>query len=136
MRSDAAIAGAARAGHGDKPAARPDAAAADLTAGPVVVSVDVPSGVDASTGAVAARAVRATLTVTFHTAKPGLWIHPGKAHAGGVSVVDIGIPSGVPAAGAIGLIEASVLARPAPPWRDLDEVLQWPRPDRRRLAWL
>ena len=104
-----AIAGAARAGHGDKSIGRPDAAAADLTAGPVVVSVDVPSGVDASTGAVAARAVRATLTVTFHTAKPGLWIHPGKAHAGGVSVVDIGIPRGVPAAGAIGLIEASVL---------------------------
>ena len=105
----AAVAGVARAGRGETPAARADTVAADLTAGPVVVSVDVPSGVDASTGAVAARAVCATLTVTFHTAKPGLWIHPGKAHAGGVSVVDIGIPSGVPAAGAIGLIEASVL---------------------------
>jgi hydroxyethylthiazole kinase-like uncharacterized protein yjeF len=105
----AAVAGAAPVGRGDTPGARADTVAADLTAGPVVLSVDVPSGVDASTGAVAARAVCATLTVTFHTAKPGLWIHPGKAHAGGVSVVDIGIPRGVPAAGAIGLIEASVL---------------------------
>ena len=30
------------------------------------------------------RAVRAAMTVTFHAAKPGLWIHPGKAHAGEV----------------------------------------------------
>ncbi len=61
-----------------------------------VVSVDIPSGVDASTGAVAARAVRATVTVTFHAAKPGLWIHPGKGAAGEVRVVDIGIPRGAP----------------------------------------
>ena len=39
-------------------------------------------------------AVSATATVTFHTAKPGLWIHPGKAHAGEVEVLDIGIPRG------------------------------------------
>ena len=51
---------------------------------PPVVSVDVPSGVDASTGAVAGAAVRASATVTFHAAKPGLWISPGKAHAGEV----------------------------------------------------
>jgi hydroxyethylthiazole kinase-like uncharacterized protein yjeF len=57
-----------------------------------VVSVDVPSGVDASTGVLAGAAVRATSTVTFHMAKPGLWIHPGKAHAGEVEVLDIGIP--------------------------------------------
>jgi hydroxyethylthiazole kinase-like uncharacterized protein yjeF len=79
-------------------------------AAPVVLSVDVPSGVDASTGIVAARAVAATCTVTFHTAKPGLWIRPGKAHAGAVRVVDIGIPRGARADAAIGLIQASVLA--------------------------
>jgi hydroxyethylthiazole kinase-like uncharacterized protein yjeF len=61
-----------------------------------VVSVDVPSGVDASTGIVATRAMRAALTVTFHAAKPGLWIHPGKAHAGEVRVLDIGMPRGAP----------------------------------------
>jgi ADP-dependent NAD(P)H-hydrate dehydratase / NAD(P)H-hydrate epimerase len=74
-----------------------------------VVSVDVPSGVDASTGIVAARAARATCTVTFHAAKPGLWIRPGKAHAGDVRVVDIGIPRGAPADAAIGLVAARVL---------------------------
>jgi hydroxyethylthiazole kinase-like uncharacterized protein yjeF len=61
-----------------------------------VVSVDVPSGVDASTGVVSGVAVRAALTVTFHAAKPGLWIHPGKALAGRVLTVDIGIPRGAP----------------------------------------
>ncbi len=65
-------------------------------AGVPVVSVDVPSGVDASTGVVCARAVRAAVTVTFHAAKPGLWIHPGKAHAGEVRTLDIGIPRGAP----------------------------------------
>jgi ADP-dependent NAD(P)H-hydrate dehydratase / NAD(P)H-hydrate epimerase len=75
-----------------------------------VVSVDAPSGVDASTGVVAASAVRADTTVTFHAAKPGLWIHPGKAHAGAVETVDIGIPRGAPEEASIGLIDASVLA--------------------------
>jgi hydroxyethylthiazole kinase-like uncharacterized protein yjeF len=79
-------------------------------AGAPVVSVDVPSGVDASTGAIYARAVRAAVTVTFHAAKPGLWIHPGKAHAGEVRTLDIGIPRGAPATAEVGLIEASVLA--------------------------
>jgi hydroxyethylthiazole kinase-like uncharacterized protein yjeF len=75
-----------------------------------VVSVDVPSGVDASTGVLVAAAVQATLTVTFHAAKPGLWIHPGKARAGEVRVIDIGIPRGAPVAAAIGLLRSSVLA--------------------------
>jgi hydroxyethylthiazole kinase-like uncharacterized protein yjeF len=73
-----------------------------------VVSVDVPSGVDASTGEVSGAAVRAALTVTFHAAKPGLWIHPGKALAGRVVAIDIGIPRGAPAAPTVGLLEASV----------------------------
>ncbi len=77
--------------------------------GAPIVSVDVPSGVDASTGVVCARAVRATVTVTFHAAKPGLWIHPGKAHAGEVRTLDIGIPRGAPGGADVGLIERSVL---------------------------
>ncbi len=75
----------------------------------LVVSVDVPSGVDASTGAVRGLAVRATCTVSFHAPKPGLWIRPGKAHAGEVEVVDIGIPRGAPMAASIGLLESSVM---------------------------
>ncbi|HEY3828271.1 MAG TPA: NAD(P)H-hydrate dehydratase [Solirubrobacteraceae bacterium] len=78
-------------------------------AGVPVVSVDVPSGIDASTGVLAARAVRAAVTVTFHSAKPGLWIHPGKAHTGEVRTVDIGIPRGAPADATVGLIQAAVL---------------------------
>ncbi len=78
--------------------------------GAPVVSVDVPSGVDASTGVVCARAVRAAITVTFHAAKPGLWIHPGKAHAGEVRTLDIGIPRGASIAAEVGLIERAVLS--------------------------
>jgi NAD(P)H-hydrate epimerase len=74
-----------------------------------VVSVDVPSGVDASSGAIARSAVEADLTVTFHAAKPGLWIAPGKAHAGTVLTLDIGIPRGAPSTAEMGLIGAGVL---------------------------
>jgi ADP-dependent NAD(P)H-hydrate dehydratase / NAD(P)H-hydrate epimerase len=87
----------------------PEAIAAINRLGCPVVSVDVPSGVDASTGVVGAEAVRASLTVSFHAAKPGLWIHPGKAHAGEVLTIDIGIPRGAPGEVTVGLIEPSVL---------------------------
>jgi hydroxyethylthiazole kinase-like uncharacterized protein yjeF len=76
--------------------------------GAAVVSVDVPSGVDASTGEVSDAAVQAASTVSFHAAKPGLWIRPGKGCAGDVTVSDIGIPRGAPLAASIGLIEAAV----------------------------
>ncbi len=84
---------------------------ATLACGAPVLSVDVPSGVDASTGTVAGLAVRAEVTVTFHAAKPGLWIHPGKQHAGRVEVADIGIPRGAPMKAAVGLIEDALLAQ-------------------------
>ena len=61
-----------------------------------VVAADVPSGVDASTGEVAGQAVCAAATATFVAAKPGLWIAPGKAHAGAVEVIDLGLPPGAP----------------------------------------
>ena len=87
------------------------AAAADH--GVTVVACDVPSGVDASTGEVAGVAVRARATATFHAAKPGLWIAPGKQRAGEVVVVDIGIPAdGRPqeTAAGVGAITAAVFA--------------------------
>jgi NAD(P)H-hydrate epimerase len=74
-----------------------------------VVACDVPSGVDASTGEVAGPAVCAVATATFHAGKPGLWIHPGKQHAGAVTVIDIGIPGGGPDAAWAGLIGDAVL---------------------------
>jgi NAD(P)H-hydrate epimerase len=83
--------------------------AADQPRPPLVIACDVPSGVDASTGEVADGAVRAGLTVTFVAAKPGLWISPGKGHAGEVSVADISIPSGAPAEPWIGLIDPAVV---------------------------
>ncbi len=78
-----------------------------------VVACDVPSGVDGSTGEVAGAAVRAVATATFHAGKPGLWIAPGKQHAGDVTVVEIGIPDDdwpAEGAAAIGLIGDTVLA--------------------------
>ncbi len=95
----AAVAVDALLGTGVRGAPRPpaDAAVAALNALDVpVVAADVPSGVDASTGEVAGDAVRATVTATFAAAKPGLWVQPGKAHAGRVEVIDIGIPAGAP----------------------------------------
>ena len=56
-----------------------------------IVAVDVPSGVDASSGEVAGAAVEADLTVTFHGEKLGLLVMPGGFHAGAVEVVDIGL---------------------------------------------
>ena len=78
--------------------------------GAAVVACDVPSGVDSSSGEVAGEAVRARATGTFHAAKPGLWIAPGKAHAGEVRVIEIGIPPGAPGDPQIGLIEDRVTA--------------------------
>ncbi len=56
-----------------------------------VVAVDVPSGVNASTGEVPGAAVDAAATVTFGAAKVGLAIAPGRAHAGAVHIAPIGL---------------------------------------------
>jgi NAD(P)H-hydrate epimerase len=56
-----------------------------------VVAVDVPSGVNASTGEVPGAAVRATETVTFGAAKLGLAVAPGRFHAGSVHIAPIGL---------------------------------------------
>ncbi|GAA2450440.1 bifunctional ADP-dependent NAD(P)H-hydrate dehydratase/NAD(P)H-hydrate epimerase [Actinomadura vinacea] len=61
-----------------------------------VVACDVPSGVDAGTGRVDGAAVRADVTVTFGTHKPGLLIDPGAAHCGVVELVDIGLGPDLP----------------------------------------
>ena len=56
-----------------------------------VVAVDLPTGVSADTGAIARRAVRADLTVTFGAPKIGHVLYPGRAFAGALEVVDIGL---------------------------------------------
>jgi hydroxyethylthiazole kinase-like uncharacterized protein yjeF len=92
------------------PPREPEVIEAINAAGSPVIAADVPSGVNASTGEVEGTAIRAVATATFHRAKPGLWIHPGKAHAGTVEVIEIGIPPGAPVDPGIGLIAPGVLA--------------------------
>ena len=77
--------------------------------GAPVVACDVASGVDASTGEVAGVAVEADLTVSFHAAKVGQLVAPGKWHTGKLRVVPIGIPAGAPEAPAAGTIATRVL---------------------------
>jgi NAD(P)H-hydrate epimerase len=57
-----------------------------------VISVDVPSGLDADSGRASGAAVRAALTVTLGLPKAGLLAEDGPAHAGEVWVADIGVP--------------------------------------------
>lgn len=57
-----------------------------------VLSMDVPSGLDAETGAVRGACIRADRTVTFAAATPGLLTDSGGRHAGRVVVADIGCP--------------------------------------------
>jgi NAD(P)H-hydrate epimerase len=78
--------------------------------GAPVVACDIASGVDASTGEIAGTAVEADLTVTFHTAKLGQRIAPGKWHTGELRVVAIGIPPGAPGEAAGGTIDPAVLS--------------------------
>jgi ADP-dependent NAD(P)H-hydrate dehydratase / NAD(P)H-hydrate epimerase len=56
-----------------------------------VIAVDLPSGVNASTGEVEGACVNAELTVTMHGRKVGLEVAPGRFHAGEVVVADIGL---------------------------------------------
>lgn len=63
--------------------------------GKPVVAVDIPTGINADTGAVMGAAVMADLTVTMALLKRGLVLYPGALFAGTVRVVDIGIPSEV-----------------------------------------
>ncbi|MCB1519967.1 MAG: NAD(P)H-hydrate dehydratase [Hyphomicrobiaceae bacterium] len=67
-------------------------------AGATVIAVDVPSGVDGSTGAAGPVAVRASETVTFFRRKPGHLMLPGRLLCGKVTVADIGIDAAVLAA--------------------------------------
>lgn len=62
-----------------------------------VLSVDVPSGIDAGTGLAMTPAVQATWTVTFEAGKPGLYVPPGRQHAGDVRICPISLPIAIEA---------------------------------------
>ena len=63
--------------------------------GKPIVAVDVPSGIRADNGLVGSEAVKAVHTITFGLPKPGLFLYPGAAYSGSISVADIGLPLGL-----------------------------------------
>lgn len=96
------------------------AAAIELAtaSGRPIAAMDIPSGIDASTGHVNSPSIRADLTVTLALVKAGLALEPGREHAGIVRVVDIGIPPEVIDAARPSLLPAvASWARPLLPRR-------------------
>lgn len=79
--------------------------------GAPIVAADIASGVDASTGEVEGVGVSASVTVSFHAAKLGHEIAPGKRSTGELRVSDIGIPAGSGSEPPAGTITARVLDR-------------------------
>ncbi|MCK8601092.1 NAD(P)H-hydrate dehydratase [Desulfoferrobacter suflitae] len=79
-----------------------------------VLAVDVPSGLDASTGKVLGAAIRARATATFGLAKIGQIVDPGEEYVGTLKVIDIGIPKLV--------LEANA---PQRYWMDEDYLSGW-----------
>ena len=75
-----------------------------------VLAVDVPSGVDASSGRVEGPAVAADATVTFGAWKTGLLVDPGSGHAGRTELVDIGLGPHLPDPDAAAPTDADVAA--------------------------
>ena len=63
--------------------------------GAYVIAADIPSGINADTGAVLGGAVNADITITFSLAKQGHFIEPGCVHCGEIRVCDIGIPQDI-----------------------------------------
>jgi NAD(P)H-hydrate epimerase len=99
-------------GTGFKGAPREPAAAAIEAinrCGVPVVACDIASGVDASSGEIEGDAVEADLTVSFHAAKIGHRVAPGKWHTGELQVAPIGIPDGAPSKPAAGTITSAIL---------------------------
>lgn len=76
-----------------------------------VVAVDIPSGLDATSGRILGRCVKAAVTLTFAQPKIGHLLYPGVGCVGGLETIDIGIPSF--------LLESSA---PAQYWVDADEA--------------
>ena len=114
-------------GIGGRGGLRPEAAelarAAADGAG-ITVAVDVPSGIDADTGAVDGAAFPALHTVTFGAVKPGLVVGEGRGYAGQVHLVDIGLGPHLPAASAWQLTDADAAARLEPPSAGDDKYSQ------------
>ncbi len=80
-----------------------------------VLAVDIPSGLDGATGRVNGAAVRAVETVTFHRAKPGLFLRQGCAYAGRITVCPILIPADTPPDEGLAFLTSEEAAALVPP---------------------
>ncbi len=96
-----------------------DRSAPPLTARPLVVAVDVPSGAGVDDGALDGPVLRADRTVTFGVVKPALLLPPAARLAGRVDVVDLGLAAGLAGAG---------VAPGALRLEDADVARAWPVP--------
>lgn len=91
-----------------------------------VVALDVPSGIDGTTGEVRGSAVRAVATVTFFRLKPGHLLLPGRPYCGELSVAGIGIPDSV-----LAEIEPKTFANQPELWL---ADYPWPKEDGHKYA--
>ena len=87
-----------------------------------IVSVDIPSGVNASTGEIMGAAVKADMTITFGYYKKGLLLYPGAEYTGKLMLVNIGITDA-----SLDIIKPSLKCLTK---RDLINAKQLKRPDR------
>jgi hydroxyethylthiazole kinase-like uncharacterized protein yjeF len=75
-----------------------------------MVSLDIPTGVDATTGQVIGQCIEADLTIAFGFAKLGHYIAPGALFRGDLEVVDISLPMGFRSEGTIHAISKNTVA--------------------------